>query len=127
MPFDTFHQATNGDLAILLDARNRISGAGSWIKRRFKDGERYCLIGALSSACGSRDFHMPNKTERRLALLLGRQLVRNISWWRRLACPSLRTYLMSFNDHPRTTQEDVLALYDRAILHLISVPECASV
>ncbi len=66
MPFDFPNQGPIGDLDILVDARARVSGENQWIKGRFEDGDRHCLVAALSLACGSRSFNIPNKTERRL-------------------------------------------------------------
>ena len=60
MPFDNPHQAPNGDLQILMEARDRISDRANWLKRSFRDGDRYCLVGALSEACRSRSFNGPN-------------------------------------------------------------------
>jgi hypothetical protein len=123
MPFDI---PINGDLEVLIEARARIAGENSWVQHRFKNGERHCLIAALSLACGSRNFRMPNKNERRLARLLAKQLSAKTRWGLRLV-PS-RYRLMSFNDHPRTSHEDVLALFDRTIYSLtISVQDYAFV
>jgi hypothetical protein len=116
MPFDIPYQSPISDLEILVDARKRIVGENTWVQRRFRDGERHCLVAALSLACGSRNFNMPNKTERRLARLLAEQLSPKIPWRMRLV--PTRYYLMSFNDHPRTCQEDVVAVFDRTICSL---------
>jgi hypothetical protein len=113
MPFDNPYKAPIGDLEILLDARARISGKNSWVKRCFQNGNGYCLIGSLSLACGSPAFNVTNQTERRLTRLLANQLAQNQPWGMRLLPARFR--LMSFNDHPRTTHEDVLALFDRTI------------
>ena len=121
MPFDIPHEMPISDLEILVDARARIAGENSWVQHRFKHGERHCLVAALSLACGSRHFRMPNKKERRLARLLAKQL----SPWRMRIVPA-RYYLMSFNDHPRTCQADVVALFDQTICSLTnSVQEYA--
>lgn len=113
MPFDNPYQAPIGDLEILVDARARISGKNSWVKRCFQNGNAYCLVGALSFACGSPGFNVTNKAERRLTQLLAKQLASNLPWGMRLLPARYR--LMSFNDHPRTSHEDVLALFDRTI------------
>ena len=63
MPFDNPHQTPSGDLDILLDARNRISGSDAWVQGRFRDGDRHCLVGALSMASASHSFNIPNRTE----------------------------------------------------------------
>jgi hypothetical protein len=120
MPFDSPHSRSIRDLDILPEARGHISGKNSWVKWRFQDGNGYCLVGALSLACGSPEFNVPSETELRIAQLLAKQLPREAAWWTRLEFVAVRTRLMSFNDHPRTTHEDVLAVYDRSIHCLAS-------
>lgn len=120
MPFDSPHQMPLSDLEVLVDARGRISTETSWVKRRFQDGNRYCLVGALSLACACPGFDVTNKTERRLAQLLAEQLSPEEHWWTRLWLLTPRRRLISFNDHPRTTHQDVLAVYDNAIHRLAS-------
>lgn len=120
MPFDFPHQAPVGDLEILVDARARMSGENMWVKGRFEDGDRHCLVAALSLACGSRSFNIPNRTERRLARLLAKQLSPDLPWRMRSRLVPARSRLMSFNDYPRTRQGDVDALFDRTISCLVS-------
>jgi len=115
MPFDNPHYALNGDLQILIDARDRISGQDSWLKHSFKDGDHHCLIGALSVACGSRSLNAPNRTERRLTRVLAKQLPLRAPWWTSISPMPARLRLTWWNDELRTTHEEVLALYDRAI------------
>ena len=64
MPFDNPSQAPIGDVAILMDARDRIADPSRWMKNDLQDGDRHCLIAALSLACGSCSFDDPNETER---------------------------------------------------------------
>ena len=124
MPFDNPYQAPIGDLEILADARARISGESSWVQRLYKHGDRHCLVGALSVASGSRRFALPNQTELRLARLLAKQLPPTTPWRMRTRFVPARSRLMLFNDHRRTSQEDVVALFDRTICCLESrVPE----
>src|SRR5579859_6920085 len=113
MPFDIPYQCPISDLEILIDARGRIAGEHSWVQRCFKNGERHCLVAALSLASGSRNFGMPNKNERRLARLLAKQLSAKTPWKMRIV--AARYHLMSFNDHPRTCQADVVAQLDQTI------------
>jgi hypothetical protein len=70
MPFDNPDQAPFGDLDLLMDARNRVSSRDRWVQGQFRDGERECLVAALSVVSGSRSFSMPNPTERRLTRIL---------------------------------------------------------
>jgi hypothetical protein len=120
MPFDNPHQAPINDLEILIDARERISGENSWLKRCFTNEKRHCLVAALSLACGSRSFYAPSKTERRLARLLAKQLSPATPLRMRTRLMPARSRLMLFNDHRRTRQEDVVALFDRTICCLAS-------
>ena len=117
MPFDNPSQAPIGDVAILMDARDRIADPSRWMKNDLQDGDRHCLIAALSLACGSCSFDDPNETELRLAKFLAKQmpLNRGFSKWMTLVSP--RNGLMTFNDHRRTRHDDVMGLFDRAIDH----------
>jgi hypothetical protein len=113
MPFDNPYEVPIGDLEILIDARARISSENSWVKRCFQNGRGYCVVGALSLACGSPGFNVANQTERRLVQLLAKQLEPSLPWGIRLLPARYR--LMSFNDHPRTSHNDVMILFDRTI------------
>lgn len=119
MPFDNPNPAPIGDLEILLDTRDRIERRERWLQRLFEDGDRHCLVAALSLACGSASFYAPNKLERRLARMLARQLPPEAPWWTRFKVVSARRRLMSFNDDRRTGHENVIALIDRTIQHLV--------
>ena len=77
MPFDNPSQAPIGDVAILMDARDRIADPSRWMKHELQDGDRHCLVAALSLACGSRSFDNPNETELRLAKFLAKQMPLN--------------------------------------------------
>jgi hypothetical protein len=74
MPFDNPSQAPIGDVAILIDARSRIADPSRWLKHGFQDGDRHCLVAALSLACDGPKFGIPNETERRLARQLAKQV-----------------------------------------------------
>jgi hypothetical protein len=118
MPFDNPHQTPFGDIEILIDARNRLSDRDKWIKGRFRDGDRHCLVGALSLASGSRRAIRPNCTERRLARVLAQQLRPRSQIWNRVPLIPARQRLIWFNDCLCTNHEDVIALFDRAICDL---------
>ncbi len=73
----------------------------------------------LSLACGSRSLQMLNRTERRLAREICKQIAPNAPFMTR----NMRSYcrrmrLMSLNDGQDATHEDVMALFDRTIGHL---------
>jgi hypothetical protein len=120
MPFDSPDHVPAYDLAILTDVRDRLADPQSWIKHAFKNGDRYCLVAALSLACGSRDFYIPNKMERRLARMLAEQLPSKAPIWAKIRLASARTRLMVFNDDSQTSHKDVVALVDRTIGCLIA-------
>jgi hypothetical protein len=127
MPFDAPCQTPFGDIEFLTDARSRISNPKSWVQGRLEDGDRHCLVAALSLACGSRSFDMPNRTEKKLARLIATQIPRDAPFMSRWRLIPVRQRLMSLNDAPCTTHEDVMALFDRTISQLattarISVP-----
>lgn len=127
MPFDHPTPAPIGDLDILLDTRDRIESRERWIQKLFEDGDRHCLVAALSLACRSPSFYAPNKLERRLARMLARQLPPEAPWWTRFELVPARRRLMSFNDDRRTRHENVIALIDRTIQHLMAgVPQLVS-
>ena len=120
MPFDNPHQAPFSNDEVLRDARRRISNENDWAQGRFRDGDRHCLVAALSVVSGSRNFNMPNPVERRLARLLVAQLPARKRIWARLRFFTARQRLMWFNDDPRTSHADVMALFDRTIDNLAS-------
>jgi len=120
MPFDNPYQIPVGDFAILVEARSRISDHKLWMKGTFADGERHCLLGALSLACASRSFSFPNRDERRLARMLALQLPLKAPLLSKLWLLPARRRLMLYNDDPRTRHDDVLSLFERAIHHLMS-------
>ena len=120
MPFDNPHQTPFGDAELLWEARSRVSTRSDWVQGRFQDGNRLCIVGALSLVSGSRSFETPNRVERRLARVLVAQLPQRRPVWVRLRFFTARQRLMWFNDNRRTGHADVLALFDRAIDHSMS-------
>ena len=113
MPFDNPHEMPFGDIEILRDARSRISSRRDWVQGCFRDGDRHCLVAALSIASGSRSFRRSNQTERRLARLLARQLPEAAPFWAKSRLVPARQRLMWFNDNASTHHADVMALFDR--------------
>ena len=120
MPFDNPHQTPFGDLEVLMDARGRILDRSKWLKGEFRDGDRHCLVAALSVAAGSRSFNSPNRTEQRLERLLAKRLPHYWAFWIRFTLIPARRRLMLFNDRPRTSHRDVIALFDRTIEAIMS-------
>ena len=124
MPFDNPHQTPFGDAELLRDARSRVSSRSDWVQGRFQDGDRLCIVGALSLVSGSTTFDTPNRVERRLARVLVAQLP---TWRVGSRFFTARQRLMWFNDDSRTGHADVVALFDRAIDHCITqTPACIS-
>jgi hypothetical protein len=120
MPFDSPGDDPFGDIQILTDVRNRIADRRRWVQGAFWDGDRQCLVAALSVASLSRDFSRPSQLERRLARILVRHLPRNAGLSKFLIFSTARFRLMAFNDRRRTQHADVLALLDQTIGHLAS-------
>jgi len=118
MPFDNPHEMPFGDIEILRDAQSRISQRRDWVQGCFRDGDRHCLVAALSLASGSRSFRRSSPTERRLARLLARELPDAAPFWARSQFIPARQRLMWFNDNAVTHHADVMALFDRTIAHL---------
>src|SRR5215472_14837239 len=98
MPFDNLNRAPVGDLAILIEVRERVSGEHQWLKRGYTDGNRNCLVAALSLACSSPGFLISNKVERRLARILVKHLPPAMPFWIRIGLLPARHRLMWFND-----------------------------
>ena len=120
MPFDAPYQTPFGDIELLTDARSRIGNRKSWVQGHFKSGDRHCLVAALSLACASRSFQLPNGTETRLARLIAKQIPPDAPFMTRCRLLPARQRLMLLNDDPYTTHDDVMALFDRTINHLVS-------
>ncbi len=83
---------------ILQEARGFIEKG--WIKGVSYDGEgNYCAVGALDKACTGKDVTYHDYINLRLKL------------------DSLVEVgiITDFNDNPKTTKEDVLAVFDKAI------------
>ena len=121
MPFDNPHQTPFSDVERLLAARSRISNRDHWVKHRFQDGDRYCLVATLSVASGSQSYNHPNRVERRLSRLLAKQLPPSFAF-SQLRLFTSRWRLTCFNDSHRTRHEDVIALFDRTVDHLTKRP-----
>lgn len=117
MPLDNPHRVPFSDVELLMDARDRIGIKSDWVQGRYQDGNRHCVVAALSIVCGSPSFNIANQTERRLARQLVVHLSSRLPFWTRLRFFTARQRLMWFNDDPRTTHSDVMGLFDRAISH----------
>ena len=123
MPLDVAAASSpmNDDVARLIATRNLIETPDTWIKRAYvykgNGKTQYCLVGALSRACGSFCFHIPNRTERRLINLL----VKELGIPGRLMYTA-RHCLKMYNDASQVSHRHILALIDRSIARLLHVP-----
>ena len=115
MPFDNPPDGRFGDIDLLWAARSRIGHESGWVQNRYSDGDRLCLVAALSIVAASSSFDAPNRTERRLARLVADQLPESVPRWARLKFFTARRRLIWFNDSPYTKHQDVVALMTRAI------------
>jgi hypothetical protein len=115
MPFDNPPDGRFSDADLLWAARGRIGHESGWVQGRYSDGDRLCLVAALSIVAGSDSFDSPNRTERRLARLLADQLPDSVPLWARLKLVTARRRLMWFNDSRHTKHQDVVALMTRTI------------
>lgn len=113
MPFDGNTYRQSAAIQLLSRARERIATNG-FCKEMLISGERYCAIGSL------RNDPDMMAIEDAIAALYSA-----LPWWRRIGVgggwPNLsrpENKIARYNDAPRTTQADVLALYDRAIKRL---------
>jgi hypothetical protein len=98
----------------LIAARALIDTPEKWIKGirhtterqwLFFERHRYCAVGAISTGQDGCLDHRPFREFLRLQDALEAALPPDFS----------RSYIWAFNDHPATTHNDVLALFDRAI------------
>jgi len=125
MPFDIPARSPISDIDIIMEIRDRIGSPDKWVQGRFTQGDRHCLVAALSLACGSRSFSVPNNVERRIARKLASQLPPAMDLWSRLRLFSARQRLMSFNDDTERCHADVIALVDQTVEYLLKVPQYA--
>ena len=121
MPFDNPHEMPFGEYRDPARCAARISHRRDWVQGCFRDGDRHCLVAALSLASDSRSFRRSNPTERRLARLLARELPEAAPFWARSRFIPARQRLMWFNDNAGTHHADVMVLFDRTIDHLAKV------
>jgi hypothetical protein len=120
MPFDNPFEVPFDDMHLLMNARARIASPHCWLQGRFRNGDRYCLVAALSVECDSRSIRFPNRTERRLARRLAKQLPMVWRLWPRWMFLTPRYRLTMFNDDCRTRHKNVVALFDRTIEQLMT-------
>jgi len=121
MPFDSAPEMPVSDIERLVNARSLISGGGVWIKGRYRDGDRRCLIATLGLVSGNDNVLTPNSVQRRLARLLVHQLPPNAPLLARTKLLSAECRLILFNDSAKTELADVVCLFDRAIGRLVGV------
>jgi hypothetical protein len=78
-----------------------------------EQAECYCIVGAAGVACGEKPTHMLGIADGPTKELLSALYPHLPVGYRWSSNP--RRCLTTFNDHPATTQQDVLAVIDKAI------------
>lgn len=120
MPFDPlgFDPKTPSDLELLKRARALIADPDHWTKRAYIDTVngfiQRCPIAALADTCGATTYVQLGRRERQLARLLIQAMPANGGLLSKLVTDRRR--LILFNDSNDTTHQDVMVLFDRAIL-----------
>jgi len=97
------------DLSTLRRARAGVSVPGGWTQGQFRSGDRRCAMAWLSDGAGHPALIETARLAERSLLPVLAPAYRQDAGWLDIAL---------FNDHHRTTQEDVVALFDRAIMRL---------
>jgi len=113
MPFDALPEGPRNNSDLLEIARSHI--AKGWIQHHYMKDGSVCAVAALSLATGHRYPAKPSEQDRRLAELLVRELPSHGGIVLR-CCTSAHFRVRFFNDRRRTRKEDVLAMFDRAII-----------
>jgi len=93
---------------VLDEARTRLDGGNKWCKQRLYDGDKACVIGAISVTNRGRMFR---------ALRAVDAVVRE-QYPDRAGISGLLTGVGDFNDHPDTTWADVDLVLDKAARRL---------
>lgn len=83
----------------LRAAKALIDTPEKWGKRFMQEGGRHCILGAVEAAVGTEDDRFDN----------------TLDAIRKHLPPLHAPYISSFNDYPKTSHADVMALLDRAI------------
>ncbi len=92
---------------LLQDARDLIDHPDKWTKGTLYDQGRYCMLGAIQQAEASTKQRVgSNHIARNRLLETGIAMFPSISF----------RGIASINDHPDTTHDDILAMFDKAIL-----------
>ena len=121
MPFDSLGGPDRDpdDADLLIAARNLIDCPGAWIKHAYyrqDNGQKsFCVMGALSAVCGS-GYALPSRKAHRLARYLVKEMPHRGGYLLRYLSAPLRVRV--YNDSGNTTQNDVIALFDKAIQRL---------
>jgi hypothetical protein len=113
MPFDAMPERNN-DGELLYKAKTELVRR-CWVKGQYTDAGRICSVVALAFACDNRRFRRPTRLQRQLAGHLVRELPNQggiILRW----CTTAYFRVMLYNDSSSTRYDDVVRMYDRAIL-----------
>lgn len=104
-------QQLDSVLAGLLRARDILSDEARWLRENLTADDRVCLVGAAKLGT---DCHMDEWNPLALNVMENLELEIALSPWRG-RCYRKFVAAANFNDHPKTTHADVLALLDAAI------------
>jgi len=111
MPFDALQSAdTDSDLAKLVQARDLIRRG--WCQNVSKDGDAYCMMGAIAKVTGNWDGNWSKGQTYRLMCLLGREINPNYCG------EGIGTLLACYNDSRVRRKADVLRIFDKTIARI---------
>jgi hypothetical protein len=91
---------------VLQKSRERIQDPEHWIKGKTKDGDKYCMIGAVAHF--SHENGIPSSVENESLYYLYKGVERATNTF-------MFPNVAKFNDNPNTKHEQVLKAYDCAI------------
>lgn len=106
-----------GEVAEILRSARDIIRQG-WCQHRAQDGNKYCMIGAVFKAQTGQSYMNAPTPAGREALYL---LMKSLPW---TPVPENAQYdwaaqvIPKFNDDDKTTKEDVLTVFDKALAEL---------
>lgn len=101
---------------ILIDAKALIADPARWSKGLFYNGRKcsYCAVGALNVASGCETPYGAGDNTPKGVRIANQTARRFLDHAVNSYAPS-EFSVMSFNDKPRTSHEDVMRVFDKAI------------
>jgi hypothetical protein len=77
-----------------------------WVKHYFRDGDRYCALGAINSSLKTLPEEAKNRAKKELVAAI------------RVRTNDRHTSVMGYNDDAYTTKDDVVGAFKAAIRNL---------